>query len=159
MVLKNCLITSSRRNNITVGDGEYLKILNNKILKAGDGETKYNADGSLLWDSAGVAPKYGLDVEPWVIDDVRYDWVENVLIQGNEFRENEAGSIIVYAGNYITIDDNYSDHAIAQNETLGSKITNNVIEGNNKWGRAGITSSDFRRYTDKTSGMHAMQHV
>ncbi|WP_338359646.1 hypothetical protein [Yeosuana marina] len=153
VVLENCIITSSRRNNITVGDGEHLKILNNTILKAGDGETKYNSDGSVLFDSAGVNPKYGLDVEPWVIDDVKYEWVENVLIQGNEFRENEAGSIIIYAGNYITVDSNYSDHSIAQNETLGSKITNNVIEGNGKWGRAGITSSDFRRYTDKASGL------
>lgn len=159
ITLQNCILDANRRNNISLTDGEDIKILNNEITNAGSGESRRNADGSPIYDSNGVEPKYGLDVEPFITyssfnieSETRFEWVQDVVIEGNQFIDNVNGSIIVFTGDNVLINNNFSDHTIALRETRNSDITNNTIEGNNRWGRAAISTSDFRRFVDFIGG-------
>ncbi|WP_298540314.1 hypothetical protein [uncultured Aquimarina sp.] len=156
IVLRNCTLDGNRRNNISITDGENITVVDNLIINAGDGPTNPNG----VFNSAGVNPRYGLDVEPYVeyasfdfASRVQYEWVENVSISNNRFEDNYAGSIVVYSGDKVSIDNNTADHSISLNETTGSNITNNTVEArSNVSGRVGITTSDFRRYTDFIGG-------
>ena len=160
ITLKNCTLEGSRRNNMSITDGENLVIENNTIISAGGGSQIKNADGSVRYSSAGVNPQYGIDVEPYseyqnfrYESRIRYEWVEKVIIRGNTFRNNFAGSIVVSSGDFVTIDGNTSDHAIALNRTRGSSIINNtVVASTFRSGRAGITTADQRHYTDFVGG-------
>jgi len=156
ITLRNCILDGNRRNNVSITDGENIIVEDNMIINAGDGDTNPNG----VYNSAGVNPRYGLDVEPYVEyasfdlnSRVQYEWVENVSIRNNKFIDNHAGSIVVYSGDKVTIDNNTADHSISLNETTGSDIINNTVEArSNVFGRAGITTSDFRRYTDFVGG-------
>ncbi|SNR14815.1 right-handed parallel beta-helix repeat-containing protein [Tenacibaculum jejuense] len=158
--LTNSIVSDNRRNNISITDGEDILIEGNEILDAGIGETLKDNDGNTIYSSAGVAPRFGLDVEPFVgYDDFSfesrktYEWVENVIIRNNIFKGNEAGSIIVYTGDNVLIDGNFSDHVIAQNNTSGSKIINNTLEARDDVrGRIGISTSDYRKFIDFDGG-------
>lgn len=154
--LVNSVIADNRRNNVSITDGEDILIENNQILDAGIGTNTQDSEGTPIYSSAGVPPRFGLDVEPFVgyadftFESIRkFEWVENVIIRGNTFKRNSAGSIIVYSGSNVLIDNNYSDHVIAQNATFGSKIINNTLEArDDARGRVAIATSDYRKYID-----------
>lgn len=160
VIIRNCTTSEGRRNNITVTDGEGIIIENNDIIDAGIGEVLKDDNGNIIYNSSGTFPKFGLDVEPFVFfsnfrfdSRIQFEWVENLIIKGNRFRGNHLGSIILFAGDQVTIEDNFSDHTISQNTTIGSKIINNTLEAREDLqGVTGITTSDFRRYTDRNGG-------
>lgn len=154
--LINSNIIDNRRNNISITDGENILIKNNKILDAGKGRDKLDASGNIIYSSAGVNPRYGLDVEPYVEyadftfeSRIQFEWAEDITIIDNTFKGNLAGSIIVFSGDDILIEGNFSDHSISQNNTSNSNIIGNTIIARGQVsGRAGITTSDFRTYVD-----------
>lgn len=160
ITVSGCKISASRRNNISITDGEYITIQNNLIADAGNGENTYDTNGDIIYSSAGVAPKYGLDVEPYVTygdhtyeSIVKHEWVEHVTILNNEFIDNNAGSIIGYSGSDIDIISNFSDHSIALNNVFNCNISeNSLIAGVNGANRIGISTGDYRRYTDFIGG-------
>jgi len=137
ITVKNCTIDNSRRNNITIGDGEFLYIDNCTITNAGGGDNILNEDGTIkTYTSAGVAPQFGIDMEAHrELENgvyVDYQIVENVFVTRNSFTGNYAGDIVVFTANDVTIDDNDFDNVIA-----GSLFWNSTIKNNRLTQRAG----------------------
>jgi len=136
VTLKNSRVLRSRRNNISVTDGRDITIENNLIKDAGLGEPK-RVNGKTVASVAGVAPRFGLDVEPYIeffTDGTArmkfFEKVENVLIVGNTFENNEKGAIIEYSGINTTIKDNISDAPISASNSTGTKFINNTLTVN-----------------------------
>ncbi|MEL0456403.1 NosD domain-containing protein [Flavobacteriaceae bacterium SZ-1-7] len=132
VTLRNCTLDGSRRNNITVGDGEYLYIENNTILNAGGGENILDENGKIkTYTSAGVAPQFGIDMEAHREMEngvyVDYQIVENVFVRGNTFRGNYAGDIVLFTANDILIENNDCDNLIGGLLFWNTTIRNNTI--------------------------------
>lgn len=131
VTLRNSVITRSRRNGISINDGENLKVLNSHIVDTGLGEF-----GNTIISSAGVDPRYGIDVEPFTGytdegEPIPFEKVDGALIDGNTFINNSAGSLIDYSGNNVVISNNVSDHTFAVNFAYGTQFINNTINARN----------------------------
>ncbi len=162
VLLIGCTITDCRRNGISITDGEDITIENNIIEHTGEGEAIRDSSGKRIYDAAGVAPRFGLDIEPYVSygnfaksSEIRYEWVENVKVINNRFTNNKAGSIIVYKADNVLVDNNFSDAVIALNDTSNSTISNNTLEARPDFKSIGLSSGDERRYVNFKGG--AMQ--
>ncbi len=162
VLLIGCTITDCRRNGISITDGEDITIENNIIEHTGEGEAIKDSNGNRIYDAAGVAPRFGLDIEPYVSygnfaksSEIRYEWVENVKVINNHFTNNKAGSIIVYKADNVLVDNNFSDAVIALNDAANSTISNNTLEARPDFKSIGLSSGDERRYVDFEGG--AMQ--
>ncbi|MDO5971134.1 right-handed parallel beta-helix repeat-containing protein [Flavivirga aquimarina] len=134
IIVKNCTMNESRRNNITVSDGDDCVIENCLVTKAGIGLQEKDASGNTTqYNSNGVLPRTGLDIEPFIGGDdpnnlVYYARVQRLLIKGCTFIGNANGSIIDYAGEDVEIRDNFSDAAISANHGWRTKFINNTLE-------------------------------
>lgn len=131
--LKNCTIDNSRRNNITIGDGEYLYIENCKINNAGGGENILDENGKIkTYTSAGVAPQLGIDMEAHrEVENgeyVSYQIIEHVFVRGNIFRGNYTGDIVVFTANDVVIENNDCDNLIGGSLFWNTTIRNNVLK-------------------------------
>ena len=129
VTLQNSTITRSRRNGISITDGEDLKVINCDIKDTGLGER-----GNTIISSAGVAPQFGLDVEPFLGYEtdgtpIFFEKVENVLIEGNRFTNNAKGSIIDYSGIDVVISKNTSDNVFGIRNASGTQFIGNTIIG------------------------------
>ncbi len=129
--LIGCTIDASRRNNISVLDGEDLFITNCTIINAGEIKEKEDSNGWL-----GTNPKVGIDIEPFRsrapdLSDA-FEIVENTQIKGCTFKNNQVASIIEYSGNNTTMEGNTSDFGFFASFSIGSKFINNTFIGNEK---------------------------
>lgn len=133
IIVRNCIMKGGRRNNISVTDGKDIRIEGCMIADAGQGESITDSNGAKIYSSAGVAPKVGLDVEPFRGMDsngntVDYEKVENLIITGCRFVNNKVASIVEYSGVNTTIDGNFSDNCMVASYSTGTKFLNNTIE-------------------------------
>lgn len=132
VVVKNCTMNASRRNNVTFGDGENLTLENCIISNAGGGENIFGDDGKVaVYTSAGVAPQFGVDLEAHreknaAGEYIDYQIVEDVDIRGNTFIGNYAGDIVIFTAHNVLIENNDFDSSI------GGLLFNNVIIRNNR---------------------------
>lgn len=145
VVLKNSIIDGARRNGISITDGSNIVIENNIIKNTGLGEPLIDEEtGDVIISSAGVAPRFGIDVEPFIgyNDDgsrIFFEKVETVFIRNNEFRNNKAGSVIDYSGIDVTIEGNYAERGLYANFGTGTKFLNNTLVANESEGVLAVT--------------------
>ncbi|WP_271407396.1 right-handed parallel beta-helix repeat-containing protein [Tenacibaculum soleae] len=142
VLIKNCIIKEARRNGISIVDANGITIENCQILDTGKGEQALDTGGNKVYNSSGVLPKYGIDIEPErriidgvVIEDQR---VENIKIIGSTFKENEFGDIVCAFGTNISIDNNFFDKWVAGGSANNVNITNNTFKS-----RFSLTESVF----------------
>ncbi len=129
-----CTMTESRKNNVTVTDGDGLIIENCMITDAGLGENIFDDNNNKIFSSAGVAPKVGFDVEPFrgIEPDgsfVNYEKVDNLLVTGCTFTGNNVSSFINFSGSGVVFENNFSDHTVvASFDADGTKFLNNTLQ-------------------------------
>ncbi|WP_233267551.1 right-handed parallel beta-helix repeat-containing protein [Algibacter sp. L1A34] len=132
IVLKNSILSDSRRNNITISDGEYLTIDNCIIKNAGQGENIYDSKGSKIISSAGVAPRVGIDIEAFRGyaangDSIDFEKAENITITGCSFENNNVASIIDYSGKNVVMQNNISDNGFFASYSTNAEFLNNTF--------------------------------
>ncbi len=141
--LIGCTIDASRRNNISVLDGEDLFITKCTIINAGDIKEKEGSNGWL-----GTNPRVGIDIEPFRgrkpdLSDA-FEIVENTQIKDCTFKNNQVASIIEFSGNNTKMEGNTSDFGFFASFSTGSKFINNTFIGNEKAKRSvAITTGDL----------------
>jgi hypothetical protein len=110
LTIKNCDIGYNRRQGITVGASDDIKILNNKIH-----------------NTKGTAPQSGIDIEPGFYPAI------NTLIKGNQFLNNNIHMVFAYGGN-ATVEENYFGPNVT--DGIGFSINpsyNGAVVFNNKF--------------------------
>ncbi len=137
ITVRNCVIESSRRNNISVTDGEDIYIENCTIKDAGNGDSVLDTDGNKIFSAAGVAPRVGIDIEPFrgYNDDGSFrdfEIVDRTTISGCTFINNNVASIIDYSGLNTTIKNNTSDHGFFASFSTGTQFLNNTLKASIK---------------------------
>ncbi len=131
VMIKNSTIARARRNGMSITDGKNMQVINCTFTETGLGER-----GNSIISSAGVDPRFAIDVEPFVGyepdtgEAIYFEKVEDVLIEGNTFTNSGAGSVIDYSGINVTFKDNWSDHLMSVNNGTGTKFIGNTIEAN-----------------------------
>ncbi|MEL0456405.1 right-handed parallel beta-helix repeat-containing protein [Flavobacteriaceae bacterium SZ-1-7] len=133
VTVRNCVIDNSRRNNITIGDGEYLYIENCTITNAGGGENILDENGKIkTYTSAGVAPQLGIDMEAHreVVNGeyVSYQIIEHVFVRGNTLRGNYTGDIVLFTANDVLVENNDCDNLIGGSLFWNTTIRNNILK-------------------------------
>lgn len=139
----NSTLNASRRNNISVVDGEDIYIENCIISNAGNGADIYDGSGNKVYSSAGVAPRSGIDIEPfrgWSGEVIFwFEKVERVTISGCTFINNKAPSILNYSGLDVVVQNNTSDNSFSGTYDFGTQYLNNTITARaDKKDQAGI---------------------
>ncbi|MFJ7728141.1 right-handed parallel beta-helix repeat-containing protein [Neobacillus sp. NPDC097160] len=117
MTIKNCDIGYNRRQGITVGASDDIKIINNKIH-----HTK------------GTAPESGIDIEPGFYPAI------NTLIKGNQFLNNKIHMVFSYGGK-ATVEGNYFGPNVVNG--VGFSINpsySGAIVDNNKFDHTGFVT-------------------
>lgn len=120
--IKNNFISNSRRNNISLVDGNRIIVQNNLITDAG-------LDNSF---SKGTSPRFGIDIESYRERDINgvlteYERVESVIISNNEFLNNINSSVNNYTGFHVEISNNKCDTGIGFSAGNQTKIFGNSI--------------------------------
>jgi hypothetical protein len=118
--VSNCTLDSSRRQGISVVDGDDIAITGNTFKDIGIRKN--------LQD--GTAPRSGIDVESG-----SGSKSDNVTITGNVFTNCIGASVIQYDGNNVTISGNTADtgmsYGFGVNTTIsGNTLINGIINGN-----------------------------
>ncbi|MDO7171357.1 right-handed parallel beta-helix repeat-containing protein [Mariniflexile sp. AS56] len=153
ILIKNCTTTRSRRNNVSITDGENITLENCIITDAGIGTQSKDANGNTIqFTSAGVLPRTGIDIEPYMDQDENgnlryYARAQYILIKGCTFTGNSNSSIIDYTGEDVVIEGNFSDNEIGAHHGWRTKFINNTLvasEANKSV--AGISTGDTNTY-------------
>lgn len=149
VIARNCTMHESRRNNISITDGEDLIIEGCIISDAGLGDNIFEGNTKII-SSAGIAPKVGIDIEPFRGfatngDFINYEKVERVLITGCTFTGNNVSSFINYSGSDVVFENNFSDQAVSASfDKGGTKFINNTLKANaNNRNKNGISFGTF----------------
>lgn len=124
VLIKNCVIDKSRRNNISLVNGHHIIVENCQILNAGID----------TGNSIGTNPKAGIDIEALRSSDgnggyIYYEIVKDVIIRGNIEKGSARSAIIVAIGDDTVIEDNDTEKGISYSLATGIKIRNNRITG------------------------------
>lgn len=150
ITIENCFITESRRNNISVVDGNRIYILNNTITRSGLGE----GEGIGSW---GIDPRCGIDLEAYNESGpnkeiYEYEKVENVTIKGNTFVSNRKVDIIGFIASNILIEANTLEKSIvlqyASKAIIRNNIMNSTADEDGNTASSGISTSNSRRVHD-----------
>ena len=112
--VNNNKLFNSRRQGISVVDGDDILISNNYFLDIG---TRIN-----LQD--GTAPRSGVDIESGTGSKS-----DRVTVANNVFKNCASNSVINYDGNSVTITGNVMDTAINYGFGVNTTITGNVVSG------------------------------
>jgi len=133
VIIRGCVMNASRRNNISITDGEDIFITNCIIQNGGNGDTVKDASGNKIVTSAGTAPRAGIDIEPFRGYNPdgsfrNFEIVKRVTISGCTFKNNRVASIIDYSGINTTIKNNTSDHGFFASFSTGTKFLYNTFK-------------------------------
>lgn len=134
ITIENCIIDSSRRNNMSITDGYDIVVENNKFYRAGINTEK----------SKGTNPRYALDVEPYY--EIRngkfkyYEKVDNIIIRNNIEKDGGRGGFIIASGDNVIIENNEVEDGIAYKHTSNSIIRNNVLKSGKSGKGTGISA-------------------
>lgn len=124
IVIKNCIIDKSRRNNISIVNAHDVIVENCQILNAGVDTGK----------SLGTNPKAGIDIEALRDIDsagnyIYYEIVKDVIIRNNVEKGSARSAFIVAIGDDTLIENNDTENGISYSLATGVKIRNNRITG------------------------------
>jgi hypothetical protein len=133
VIVKNVNINECRRQGISILDGRNITIDNCNITNTGNGSQAYDDSGAKIYSTAGVAPRYGIDMESIRTrnDDGTLSetaLIENVTVKNSNFTNNEAGDIVIYTASNVLIENNYFDKWIGNKASHAVTIKNNTFE-------------------------------
>ncbi|AUP77259.1 uronase [Flavivirga eckloniae] len=124
ILIKNCIIDKSRRNNISIVNAHDVVVEHCEILNAGAPTGK----------SVGTLPMMGIDIEAYRSTDdngniIYYELAQNITIRNNIERGSVTTAFTVFIGDDVTIEDNETENGIGYAYATGVKIKNNKITG------------------------------
>ncbi|MGZ0017162.1 hypothetical protein [Yeosuana sp. AK3] len=127
IIINNCTFDSNRRNNLSITDGLDMLVENCTFLNAGVN----------MEHSDGIAPRFGIDLEPHVQDwDKPLQHLERVTLRNNVERGSAAGGIVFADGDYYVFEQNDFEGGAHIVGAANVQIINNTI------GEGGITHGD-----------------
>jgi hypothetical protein len=171
VIARGCTMNESRRNNISITDGEDLTIENCFITDAGLGDNPVDANNNTIITSAGIAPKVGIDIEPFRGGDdngniIDFEKVERVNITGCTFTGNNVSSFINFSGTDVTFQNNFSDHSVGASFDIGGTrfLNNRLVASERNRSNNGINFGTFilrinGTDTQLSSGSQAMGNM
>ncbi len=129
VVVRNCTIDASRRNGLSILDGDGILVENCNIINTALGENPPGVD----YSSAGTWPRQGISFEAWRVREAdgtlkEYEKIENVTLRGNTFKGNSVGDIVLFTCSFVTIEENYFDAMITNIASHDIVIRNNTME-------------------------------
>ncbi|MGV3464372.1 MAG: right-handed parallel beta-helix repeat-containing protein [Heyndrickxia sp.] len=127
MLIKNCDIGFNRRQGITVGASESIKIINNNIH-----------------DISGTAPQSGIDIEPGFYPAL------DTLIKDNQFVNNKIHMVFAYGGK-SKVENNYFGPNVSNG--LGFSINpayQDAVVQNNTFDHSGFTTGNKTKFLNNT---------
>lgn len=121
ILVKNCTVDNSRRNNLSIVDGHDIIVENNTFLNAGQNTVM----------SKGTEPRYAIDIEPVIGDDRTkpYQKVDRIIIRNNIERNSYNGGFVAYEGNDILFTGNTFEGRVGYNYASNIKIVDNPLLG------------------------------
>jgi len=136
LLVKGGVYRDNRRNNIAVVDADGVVFDGITVLRAGEGTRAPNGPDS----PAGVAPRYGMDLEANRLVNTdgtlnEINRITDITIRNSTFRGNAKGEIDVYTASNVLIEKNRFDGRVA------NFASNNVIVQNNVFESSGVFDS------------------
>ena len=127
ILITGCTFDSNRRNNLSITDGLDMVVENCIFLNAGID----------MEHSKGIAPQFGIDLEPHIQDeDKPLQHLERVILRNNVERGSAKGSIVFADGDYYTFENNDFERGVFLVGAANVQIINNTI------GHGGISLGD-----------------
>jgi hypothetical protein len=117
LTIRDCYISGSRRNNISLCAFDTALIENCTIADAGTN------DGI----KDGIAPKLGIDIEGYSEPGIEYEVPTRATVRGCKFVGNVTGAVMNYNGHNIVIEGNYADSLISYGFGTETVIRGNVV--------------------------------
>lgn len=130
VIVKNCRIDGSRRNNVSVIGCDRVTIENCTITRAGYSDGVHD----------GTAPRFGIDIEGSGANGADWETPLNVTIRNNRFGGNVNGSVMNYNGYGVNVEGNFADNVISFGFGTETVIRGNVIKSAGTTGN-GISSN------------------
>ncbi|UOY90884.1 right-handed parallel beta-helix repeat-containing protein [Bacillus glycinifermentans] len=139
VTVRNCNISRSRRNNISITGCDGVLVEGCNIEDAGAGN--------------GTAPRFGIDIEGYSEGSVFYEKPVNVTIRNNVFKGNVNSAVTNFNGASVVIEGNHADGTISYGYGAKTIIAGNVLENNPdearpKTGIAGLGTDTLREDRD-----------
>ncbi|RHJ07104.1 hypothetical protein DW143_18780 [Bacillus sonorensis] len=116
VTVRNCEISRSRRNNISMTGCDGVLIEGCSIVDAGTGN--------------GTSPRFGIDIEGYSEGAVIYEKPVNIIIRNNTFKGNVNSAVTNFNGASVRIEGNQTDGTISYGYGTGTIISGNIIENN-----------------------------
>lgn len=116
VTVRNCNISRSRRNNISITGCDGVLVEGCNIRDAGTGN--------------GTAPRFGIDIEGYSEGSVFYEKPVNVTIRNNVFKGNVNSAVTNFNGASVLIEGNHADGTISYGYGVKTIIAGNVLENN-----------------------------
>lgn len=148
VIVKNSIIKNSRRNGMSLLDGNGILVENCEIIDTGLGT---NPDG-VKYSSAGTWPKYGICFEAisYRTSDgtlITNSKIDHVVLRGNDLVNNAGGDVVLTLCSNITIENNHFDSMIANIQANDIIIKDNNFKAKIKndgtpWGYAMLFKSN-----------------
>lgn len=117
--IKNCVISDSRRNNISFTDGKNVFVKDCKIMNA----------GSNLISSTGVAPRFGMDIEGYKDGGANDEFPKNVVVDNCIFTNNRNASLSNFNGDNVIVVNSRFDKEVSFAYGSRMMISNNIFSG------------------------------
>lgn len=155
IVVDNCTFENSRRNNLSITDGQKLVIENSTFINAG----VHTAN------SKGTNPRFAIDVEAHRERNsdgriVYYEKVDGLIIRNNKEKGSARGGFLVSIGDNVILENNTVETSISYRYATGTIIRNNTMQsskiGSGTALRGGVantkTINNNRIYGNKIKG-------
>jgi hypothetical protein len=125
IIIKNCVMDSNRRNNMSITDGFNITVIDNQFLNA-------SIDTSF---STGIAPGFAIDIEAERTRDANgeflyYEIAKDIYILNNIERGSRKGAFTVHIGYDVLIEGNTTEKGLSYSMGNGVKIINNTLTFN-----------------------------
>ncbi len=129
VTVRNCIVDASRRNGLSILDGDGILVENCQIINTAQGENPPGVD----YSSAGTWPRQGISFEAWRVreDDgtlKEYEKIENVTLRGNTFKGNAVGDIVFFTCSFVTVEENFFDSMVTNIASHDIVVRNNTFE-------------------------------
>jgi len=123
-------LDGARRNNLSITGCDGVQVEGNVITRAGWNDGVHD----------GTAPRFGVDIEGYGENGVRWETALNVIVRGNLLRDNLGASIGNFNGFGVVIESNIADGYIGYGYGAETIVSGNVIKENpGRPMRCGIT--------------------
>lgn len=111
------------------------------------GGRRFLIEENLFVGNGGVAPSYGIDLEDG------WEYMQDVVVRKNRFRDNKAGDLVICAGSELLIEDNvFENNVVVHARPHNYTFRNNTFTGGLvKYGtRTGVATIEGNRYQNCT---------